>query len=109
MRKRAMVAAGLLAVCALMTGCTGSSGVNTQTLDPVSTSTPPSSSSTEASPSQITASGPSPAGSSVTSGTDGGLSAGEAAESCGGRSAVDEILGGLSGAGGCRRDRVLSS
>ena len=42
---------------AVLGGCTGTSGVNTQTLDPISTSTAssvtPSSSSTEASPSQV--------------------------------------------------------
>lgn len=80
MRKRAMVAAGLLAVCALMTGCTGSSGVTTETLNPVSTSTAPSSPSTEAPPSQAVSRSPSPAESSVTSGTDDGLSAGESAD-----------------------------
>lgn len=80
MRKRAMVAAGLLAVCALMTGCSGSSGVTTETLDRVSTSTAPSSLSTEAPPSKAVSRSPSPAESSVTSGTDDGLSAGESAD-----------------------------
>ena len=70
-------------VGAILAGCTGTSGVNTQTLDPISTSTAPSStvaSSTEASPSQISASpSPSPAAQSVTSGTDSGLSVEESA------------------------------
>ena len=70
-------------VGAILAGCTGTSGVNTQTLDPISTSTASSStalSSTEASPSQISASqSPSPAAQSVTSGTDSGLSVEESA------------------------------
>jgi hypothetical protein len=37
MRKRAMVAAGLMAACALMAGCTGTSGVTTEDLTPPST------------------------------------------------------------------------
>jgi hypothetical protein len=40
MRKRAMVAAGLLAVCALMAGCTGTSGVTTEDLTSPSTASP---------------------------------------------------------------------
>ena len=80
MRKRATAAIGLLVVGAVLGGCTGTSGVNTQTLDPISTSTA-SPSSTEASPSQTPASqSPSPAGSSVTSGTDSGLSVEESAD-----------------------------
>ena len=71
-------------VGAILAGCTGTSGVNTQTLDPISTSTASSStalSSTEASPSQISASqSPSPAAQSVTSGTDSGLSVEESAD-----------------------------
>jgi hypothetical protein len=78
-----MAAIGLLVVGAVLAGCTGTSGVNTQTLDPISTSTASSStalSSTEASPSQISASqSPSPAAQSVTSGTDSGLSVEESA------------------------------
>jgi len=84
MRKRAAAIIGLLMVGAILAGCTGTSGVNTQTLDPISTSTAPSStvaSSTEASPSQISASpSPSPAAQSVTSGTDSGLSVEESAD-----------------------------
>ena len=80
MRKRATAAIGLLVVGAVLGGCTGTSGVNTQTLGPISTSTA-TSSSTEASPSQSSASqGPSPAGPSVTSGTDSGLSVEESAD-----------------------------
>ena len=83
MRKRAAAIIGLLMVGAILAGCTGTSGVNTQTLDPISTSTAPSStvaSSTEASPSQISASpSPSPAAQSVTSETDSGLSVEESA------------------------------
>ena len=48
-----MAAIGLLVVAAVLGGCTGTSGVNTQTLDPISTSAASSStvsSSTEASP-----------------------------------------------------------
>ena len=80
MRKRATAAIGLLVVGAVLGGCTGTSGVNTQTLDPISTSTV-SPSSTEASPSQIsTSQSPSPSGPSVTSGTDSGLSVEESAD-----------------------------
>ena len=71
-------------VGAILAGCTGTSGVNTQTLDPISTSTASSStvaSSTEASPSQISASpSPSPAAQSVTSGIASGLSVEESAD-----------------------------
>ena len=84
MRKRAAAIIGLLMVGAILAGCTGTSGVNTQTLDPISTSTASSStvaSSTEASPSQISASSsPSTAVPSVTSGTDSGLSAEESVD-----------------------------
>jgi len=84
MRKPVTAAIGLLVVGAVLGGCTGTSGVNTQTLDPISTSTASSStvsSSTEASPSQSSASqGPSPAGPSVTSGTDSGQSVEESAD-----------------------------
>ena len=80
MRKRATAAIGLLVVGAVLGGCTGTSGVNTQTLGPISTSTA-TSSSTEASPSQTSASqSPSPAGPSVTSGTDSGLPVEESAD-----------------------------
>jgi hypothetical protein len=75
-----MAAIGLLVVGAVLGGCTGTSGVNTQTLDPISTSTA-SPSSTEASPSQTPASqSPTPAGPSVTPGTDSGLSVEESAD-----------------------------
>src|SRR5664279_4729367 len=84
MRKRATAAIGLLVAGAVLGGCTRTSGVNTQTLNPISTSTASSStvsSSTEASPSQISASqSPSPAGPSVTSGTDSGLPGDESAD-----------------------------
>ena len=74
-----MAAIGLLVVGAVLGGCTGTSGVNTQTLDPISSTA--SSSSTEASPSQTSASqSPSPAGPSVTSGTDSGLPVEESAD-----------------------------
>jgi hypothetical protein len=84
MRKRAAAVIGLLVVGAVLAGCTGTSGVNTETLDPISTSSAsssPVSSSTAASPSEITAS-PSPpsASPSVTSGTDNGLSSQESAD-----------------------------
>jgi len=80
MRKRATAPIGLLVVGAVLGGCTGTSGVNTQTLDPIS-STASSPSSTEASPSQTPASqSPSPAGPSATSGTDSGLSVDESAD-----------------------------
>ena len=79
MRKRATAAIGLLVVGAVLGGCTGTSGVNTQTLDPISTST--ASPSTEASPSQVSASqSPSRAGPSVTSGTESGLPVDESAD-----------------------------
>ena len=82
MRKRAIAAIGLL-VGAVLVGCIGTSGVTTQTLDPISTSTASSStlSSSAASPSQITASpSPSSASPSMTSGADSGLSSQESAD-----------------------------
>lgn len=80
MRKRATAAIGLLVAGAVLGGCTGTSGVTTQTLDPISTSTA-TSSLTEAAPSQTPASqSPSPAGPSVTSGTDSGLPVEESAD-----------------------------
>ena len=78
MRKRAMAAIGLLAVGAVLAGCFGY--VRGQHPNPgpdldVDRVIVNRSSSTEASPSQISASqSPSPAGPSVTSGTDSGLS-----------------------------------
>jgi hypothetical protein len=84
MRKRAASVIGLMVVGAVLAGCTGSSGVNTQSLDPISTSTASAStvsSSTSASPSQISASqSPSPTAQNETSGTDTGLSADESAD-----------------------------
>ena len=80
MRKRATAPIGLLVVGAVLGGCTGTSGVTTQTLDPISTSTA-TSSLTEVAPSQTPASqSPSPAGPSVTSGTDSGLPVEESAD-----------------------------
>jgi len=79
-----MAAIGLLVAGAVLVGCTGSSGVNTQTLDPTSSLTASSStvaSSTELSPSQISESpSPSSAVPSATSGTDSGLSVEESAD-----------------------------
>ena len=80
-RKPAALIAALTIACTVFAGCTSGSGVNTETLDPMTSTAAASSSTAAASPSPSSA----PQGSartslSATAGTNSGLPAGESAD-----------------------------
>lgn len=78
-RKPAALIAALTIACALFAGCTSGSGVNTETLDPTTSTATASPASASPSPSSAPQSS-AVASPSATVGTDSGLTAGESAD-----------------------------